>query len=943
MTIQYATPPAILSRDLFVAILRTALSVQEYRFARQAALSWLTAFPGDLPVRLLYAQTLLAGGQPEQALPILENLCQTDPEFTEAVQTYHRAAASLQVSHPAQQTKLAGFHNPMSTLDWMIALGVPFPTPKGAAADDKPSWAQQLCQARQALNSMNGSPPAAEALDQAGLDMQPALAADPATPLVAATHLRILQAQAVAQNAPPQALQSLAEFYLQRWPDCLQCSLVLADGLMCSGEPDRAVALLHQAAARDITGQVATRLWGHRHPYKGLWPDRLEMRLEMPIPASVAAVMGWNQLPEYTLDLPEAPVSVPPWEDDTVEIKLPPVFEDWQPPATATPTIDEPLQTAQTAATTSEAAKSASPETLRMVQAELERVASHLKRPALARTDGRFPVYVLITTRQGLAAQYGVQAADQIEIGMKQLAEGVRQRGDWRGMLFYADQGIKLRVKEAIIEVKPARYNDPWGLKLALADLDAALAHNGEMIGAVLIVGGPEVVPFHHLPNPVDDADVDVPSDNPYGTRDENYYIPEWPVGRLPGGAAGDPQALVQALEQLAQKQGEDARQIHPAPWYVRLWQAVMARLHLAPGDGRRPGRVRQSLGYSAAVWRRASLAVFRPIGESGGMLVSPPLRSPALSANGSGLDERDGLALPAARLGYFNLHGLLDAAEWYGQADLTESRGEADYPVALRPADIPYDGRAPQIIFTEACYGAHILGKDIDEALALKFLQAGSQAVVGSTCTSYGAIAAPLTAADFLGYAFWSNIREGLPAGEALRRAKIALAREMSERQGYLDGEDQKTLISFVLYGDPLAQVSGVKPSAKAVLRAVKPAASLHTVCDRACGPEGSQLPDSDQLAYVKGIVEKYLPGMADASLQVSKEHTNCRASGGCCAGAPALSANKQRQPAPERQPNRSVVTLSKVVNRQAHQHHHFARLTLDGDGKLVKLVVSR
>jgi hypothetical protein len=326
-------------------------------------------------------------------------------------------------------------------------------------------------------------------------------------------------------------------------------------------------------------------------------------------------------------------------------------------------------------------------------------------------------------------------------------------------------------------------------------------------------------------------------------------------------------------------------------------------------------------------------------------MLVSPPLCSPAVPAGGSpsSLDERDGLALPAARLGYFNLHGLVEAAEWYGQADPTENRGEADYPVALRPEDIPGDGRVPQIIFAEACYGAHILGKTADEALALKFLQAGSQAVVGSTSTSYGAIASPLTAADFLGFAFWSNIREGLPAGEALRRAKIALAREMSERQGYLDGEDQKTLISFVLYGDPLAQVTGVKPSAKAVLRAVKPAASPHTVCDRACGPEGCQPPDAEQMAYVKGIVEKYLPGMADACLQVSKEHTDCRASGGRCPGAPAGSANKLRQMAPERPPNRSVVTLSKTVSRQAHVHHHFARLTLDGDGKLVKLVVSR
>jgi hypothetical protein len=38
------------------------------------------------------------------------------------------------------------------------------------------------------------------------------------------------------------------------------------------------------------------------------------------------------------------------------------------------------------------------------------------------------------------------------------------------------------------------------------------------MIGALLIIGGSDNVPFHMLPNPTDDSDVNVPSDNPYAT-----------------------------------------------------------------------------------------------------------------------------------------------------------------------------------------------------------------------------------------------------------------------------------------------------------------------------------------------------------------------------------------------------------------------------------------
>ena len=71
----------------------------------------------------------------------------------------------------------------------------------------------------------------------------------------------------------------------------------------------------------------------------------------------------------------------------------------------------------------------------------------------------------------------------------------------------------------------------------------------------------------------------------------------------------------------------------------------------------------------------------------------------------------------------------------------------------------------------------------------------------------AYGSINEQLTAADMLGHCFWTHLQSGLPAGEALRRAKVQMVRDLQQGQGYLDGMDQKTLISFVLYGDPLAQ----------------------------------------------------------------------------------------------------------------------------------------
>ena len=112
----------------------------------------------------------------------------------------------------------------------------------------------------------------------------------------AITHLRLMHAKKV----PGQSLRKLAEYYLQRWPTCLQLSLILANAQMEGGEPDKAVSLLHKAASRDNTGQVISRLWGDHHPYLTLWPEHLEIELEITIPAEVAAALGWNQLPEST-------------------------------------------------------------------------------------------------------------------------------------------------------------------------------------------------------------------------------------------------------------------------------------------------------------------------------------------------------------------------------------------------------------------------------------------------------------------------------------------------------------------------------------------------------------------------------------------------------------------------------------------------------------------
>jgi len=905
------------SRSEFIALLGAAFQVGSYRFARQITLTWLAYYPGDLPVRLKHGQLLVNIGKLDQAVQHLTELCQADPEYLKAWELLAVALQRMSKSPAASEHAffLADCHSGIHALGGNASAAAPLP-----------AWANGIRLSRQAL--VQGD------LQLAEEHLNQVMVVDPMPPLLGVSHLEILKESPL----PAQAIQNLADFYCQRFPTTVAPVLFLAESLMDGGEPEKAVSLLHKGATMDVTGRIAQRIWGTENPYENIWPERLEAPLDIPIPADVAALLGRNRLPQNAS--PSTYISK--HEEDIIgESAIFMAAEDNHPPSPILPSVIElgepkfPLPPGLRSSQISRSDKPV-PESLLSIQAELEKVASKLNKKSIAHNDGRFPIYVIFTTRKGLEKQYGSQLFSTIDQQMRRVVQSIAARRDWGAILIYADDPECV----SAYGLTPARSDDPWSLKLILADLDSSLAKKGAMIGTVLIIGGPEVVPFHNLPNPVDDVDVEVPSDNPYGTRDENYFVPEWPVGRLPGGFQQDAIPLIEALQRIAEHHAQLTKRRN---WLQRWWERIRLR-RLFSTNGKKA-----SWGYTAAIWRRASLSVFRPIGEPHTMYVSPPVH-----ADGGFIENNKNGSFTNAKMGYFNLHGLQDSSSWYGQRDPSEPEELElpDYPIALRPKDI---GPAPQVVFSEACYGAHIAEKKVEEAISLKFLDSGSQTVVGSTCTSYGSITTPLIAADLLGHAFWKFLREGLPAGEALRRAKIHLAKEMHRRQSYLDGEDQKTLISFILIGDPLAQLTGTASRSKTILRSRRAPTPERTVCDRhgnchvECNVADQSLQDSPPipsktLVQVKTFVEQYLPGMTDAKMKFARAHANCSGEGHSC----PTSANNPKT-GPQEFVEHNVVTLSKQVKKTnpqsgaVHTHYHYARLTIDQKGKVVKMAVSR
>jgi hypothetical protein len=906
-----------LPRELMLTLARVALNTNELRYARQLCTAWLALYPGDLQANLLYAQAFIRDKSPslqKHALPILEKLCALDPEYLEA----QEMLASVQ-----QQ---AGTSNRQVAKACAIALRHHRTDKTGDCGLDA-MWAKSVSEARVALANVYAGNP--EQIDKAESSIHKALIENPDSPLPAITHLRTVEAKGSMLKL---AMRDLAKNYHERWPDCLQFSLTLAKERLESGESSQAIEILHQLVGMDISGQVAKRLWGEHHPYESMWPASLEVSAgnpnspqNLPIPESVASIFGWNQQStvesrlngtapmESTKDGGTREHQISGYLKGALRIKQDDL-EGNNPPISASSKV---------------------------VQTELERMADELKRPHIAHEDGKFPVYVIFTTQAGLASQYDPPSNQAIKTQLKKLAEvthGYKLNQElWDSLVFFADDIASTQP----FGLQPAVSNDAGSLKAVISGLDLALSRRGERIGALLIVGGPEIVPFHNLPNPVEDADDEVPSDNPYSAKDHNYFISDWPVGRISGGLGNDASGLLNVLKEMVNRY--DRKPIRAA-WYLRLlrffhefWQTGVSKKL-------------SSFGYTAAVWRRASLSVFRSIGNPNELLISPPVHAcdetcqtcsenltPAARVKGDTC-----LLLPDTRLAYFNLHGVPDAGEWYGQCDPALPEDGPEFPVAMRPSDIHNSGSAPQLVFTEACYGVSITGKHVDEAISLKFLASGTQAVVGSTCISYGSLSTPLTSADLLGRVFWNHLQEGFPAGESLRRAKIQLTREMNNRQGFLDAEDQKTLISFILFGDPLAQPFQVKATPKISPHLSDAAVPVRTVCERSCeGEAGSTVP-LETIAHLKSIVAKYLPGMDDAQVNLYHEHQACMHLCGHCGqnnGRCSQAVSKDQIPVKS---HRRIVTLSKDFQGAQHIHRQYARLTLDERGRIVKMVVS-
>lgn len=280
---------------------------------------------------------------------------------------------------------------------------------------------------------------------------------------------------------------------------------------------------------------------------------------------------------------------------------------------------------------------------------------------------------------------------------------------------------------------------------------------------ALLIIGGDDVFPFERMKSHVEDGDDEVCTDNWWVSSTSDFIVPEMEISRIPDAKNESGESFIKTIELLFKS------------------NSVFAC---------------EKAGMTAEIWKKAAESVFSCLKGQGEILSSPP----HTAESGLMFDSYEGGL-------YFNLHGAEDEAGWYGQRQRLSSYKE-EYPLAVLPENIS-KGIKNSFLASEACFGAFVNNKKSSDSMMLTAIKSGVRFCIGSTATAYGTFAPPISEADLLVSIFFGELLKGKNASLAFLSAKRIFAKKNLDKNGFLDDDDKKTLVEFVMYGNPLAEVT--------------------------------------------------------------------------------------------------------------------------------------
>lgn len=287
----------------------------------------------------------------------------------------------------------------------------------------------------------------------------------------------------------------------------------------------------------------------------------------------------------------------------------------------------------------------------------------------------------------------------------------------------------------------------------------------------LVLFGGHDIVPMFVVNNPHyaprGDYDKKVPTDSPYASSFPSYLVPDRVVGRIPDVVSeGDPAWLVDYLK--------------TAP----SWKSRRARFY------------EKMYAICTVEWKDPAKKCMRYIPKpASDLLISPPTRDISTSA-------RNRLS---ARLHMIQCHGNTNDATFYGK------RSAGRFLQAIKSATLGSRLKPATVVATWCCYGAqvfspqHSRGKKRKQwPVASTYLRNGALGYVGSTVMTLHDPSSMLLA-DSIVAEYLHSVMHGASIGRAFLDAKQIYLRRLIFDQHYgLDEGDEKTLIEYVLLGDP-------------------------------------------------------------------------------------------------------------------------------------------
>ncbi|MER8728983.1 C25 family cysteine peptidase [Mesorhizobium sp. M1227] len=361
---------------------------------------------------------------------------------------------------------------------------------------------------------------------------------------------------------------------------------------------------------------------------------------------------------------------------------------------------------------------------------------------------------VVVANRSGMDTKYGTPGLVVIDAALQRLIVADATRGLTTSIVNIDDAKQMASVGGAAI----VNGSDQAGAKRAVDAIYTKL--NPDYI---LLLDGPDVIPhiaLSRIPG-LPDNDKTIDSDLPYASlggfsqKASNYLAITRVVGRLPmTQGSSDAAAFATLIDRCA---------------------------NFTPTT---PDHYSSYFAISAGVWQQSTqLSLSALFGNHADLKLSPAGTHPAIDTYQNRLTH------------FINCHGGQGDPSFYGQ--LAQS-----YPVSMDSLRTSPNVRSGAVVAAECCYGAELYNNNLlgnAQPICMSYLLNGAIAFMGSTTIAYGP-AASNGQADLISQYFLERVLQGASIGRAMLEAR----QKFVSSQSMSGPSNLKTLVQFVLYGDP-------------------------------------------------------------------------------------------------------------------------------------------